>query len=708
MPKLKCSPGLVGRAPEPAGGQGSVGGTPSPELSCASRMRASRMPAGLGELEWTGNSVQSGKAGPIPGVACSSESHHHQHAFLTPLPASTRLTALDGSGPHRRYWGAVSPWPPQPYPRAIERQARRASRSDTICSSSDLNTRPAVSCRSRVRCSSDGMRRPTSASSMRRLHGNMLVSMSRAASESRTWAARTAPGCATSECRPVGGCRSCLGKRSPSAPPRSSSSAASRPSRRAAFGPTATSKPGSSRPAPRPRAASSTFAVVRRPCRAGERGTRSRRCAGIDVPLRVTVLASLRTRRVRDLAGRHRQGCAPRPWSPSLCRLSSDTRTCSRGRDSRSFPTMPAHPRCWSSRACSRVRAKTGKLQIACRQRDRAREPRDARALRHRGEKVARGTINVLLAGETGVGKEILAETIHRRSPRAERPFVCGQLRGAGRIRCSRASSSATRREPSPGRPQAKAGPAARRASGGTLFLDEIGEMSLGLQAKLLRAIESSQVMRVGATKPQRRRRSLRRRHQPRSRRGDGRQALSRGSLLPSERHHLDHSAAARSRPTRSRLLARAVPRARCRPARPAAPRPSRRRRWLCSPAYAWPGNIRELRNVIERAFLLSSGRQISREHLPVARMSKSSLSPEASGAPVASVEPDKVRDYDPPAGAHNFRDLERLAILDALARCAGNQTRAAELLRHPPPHLLRKAQGIRYSTPEGVGGLDP
>ena len=109
--------------------------------------------------------------------------------------------------------------------------------------------------------------------------------------------------------------------------------------------------------------------------------------------------------------------------------------------------------------------------------------------------RAASSSINVLILGETGVGKEVLARLIHQLSPRADKPFLAAQLRGALRERCSRASCSATSAARSPARSAAKPG-LLETADGGTVFLDEIGEMPLAMQAKLLRVIETREVLR--------------------------------------------------------------------------------------------------------------------------------------------------------------------------------------------------------------------
>src|SRR5580693_4118856 len=122
------------------------------------------------------------------------------------------------------------------------------------------------------------------------------------------------------------------------------------------------------------------------------------------------------------------------------------------------------------------------------------------RALEPMIDKIAAGTINVLVLGETGAGKEVIARTLHARSPRSSRPLLC--------INCAALSESLLESELFGHEKGAFTGAVAAKegllesAEGGSVFLDEVGEMPIALQAKLLRVLEQREVLRVGSLKP--------------------------------------------------------------------------------------------------------------------------------------------------------------------------------------------------------------
>ena len=158
---------------------------------------------------------------------------------------------------------------------------------------------------------------------------------------------------------------------------------------------------------------------------------------------------------------------------------------------------------------------------------------------------IAPSRATVLLTGETGTGKELVAAAIHHRSPRAAGPFV--------RVHCGALADGMLESELFGHERGSFTGAAEQRqgrfeqANGGTLLLDEIGEISLGTQIKLLRVLQEREFERVGGQRDRSRRRANRHGHQPRSQAdGDGRR-LPRRFVLSPERHQLASSAAARA-----------------------------------------------------------------------------------------------------------------------------------------------------------------
>jgi DNA-binding NtrC family response regulator len=279
-------------------------------------------------------------------------------------------------------------------------------------------------------------------------------------------------------------------------------------------------------------------------------------------------------------------------------------------------------------------------------------------------EMAAPSTASVLITGETGSGKEIVARSIHMLSPRASRPFVA--------INCSAIPESLMESEIFGHEKGAFTGAAERRlgcfelAHGGTLLLDEIGEMPAQTQAKLLRVLEDHKVRRLGSKveTPVDVRVLAATNKNPE-------QAVASGHLrqdlyfrlnvfhihLPPLREHKDDLAL-----LIDHLLSEISEKHGKRVAGVGADTMELFR------SYPWPGNVRELRNVLERAAIASDRGTIARQHLP----------PDFGHAPaVATAGLGGVRF---PIGT-TVDDAERELIFQTLASTAQNKTRAAELL---------------------------
>jgi transcriptional regulator with PAS, ATPase and Fis domain len=300
---------------------------------------------------------------------------------------------------------------------------------------------------------------------------------------------------------------------------------------------------------------------------------------------------------------------------------------------------------------------------------------------------IAQSDLNALILGETGVGKEILAETIHRLSGRKEGAFV--------RVNCAAIAPALIESElfgyakgAFTGATQERAG-LLESAAGGTVFLDEVGELPEPAQAKLLRVIETREVLRVGAVRPivvDVRFVAATNRDLPnevaRGRfRGDLFFRLDGVTLvIPPLRERRD-----RIRPLALLFLQAAH-----------AKRPSSGQLRLGPgllerlEAHDWPGNVRELKAVLERAVLLAGGGEIGPRHVALTPVAKP-LAPGA--APPLSTEPQA-----PAMSASEA--AERRRIVDALETCAGNQTRAAKQLGISRATLVTKLALYRIPRP--------
>jgi len=277
-------------------------------------------------------------------------------------------------------------------------------------------------------------------------------------------------------------------------------------------------------------------------------------------------------------------------------------------------------------------------------------------------DRVALGNISVLIVGEAGVGKEVLAEHIHARSPRSAHPLV--------KLNCAATPEPLLESELFGHEKGAFTGAAVSRpglleqADGGTVFLDEIGELPPAIQVKLLRVLEQRQILRVGALKP----RAIDVRFLAATHR-DLPVAIAAGRFRE-DLYFRVAGVTLRVPPLRERpdeilpLAERFAERAAAGLSRPTpAISPAARELLL---GYRWPGNVRELRNMIERATLLCD-KAIDVGQLPDDRMSRPAVAaPQPSGPGEVRVQADA---------------LERQAIESALARSGGNQTAAAREL---------------------------
>ncbi|HWB81884.1 MAG TPA: sigma 54-interacting transcriptional regulator [Nannocystaceae bacterium] len=276
---------------------------------------------------------------------------------------------------------------------------------------------------------------------------------------------------------------------------------------------------------------------------------------------------------------------------------------------------------------------------------------------------VAATDATVLVTGESGSGKEVVARYLHRGSPRAQGPFVA--------INCAALPEQLLESElfghergAFTGALQSRAGKI-EQAAGGVLFLDEIGEMSPAVQAKLLRVLQEREFQRVGGEKTLRADIRV-----IAATNRDPRQGMQAGTFREDLYYRLSVFEL-RLPPLRERtgdilVLAEAFLAELGRNVgRPAAGISEDARELLL--AHPWPGNVRELRNAIERAVILCNGGLVTREHLPM------TLTPIATPTPVAT-----RREAAP---AQSLGEVERELLEQAMATAHNNKSQAAKLL---------------------------
>jgi two-component system, NtrC family, response regulator AtoC len=272
---------------------------------------------------------------------------------------------------------------------------------------------------------------------------------------------------------------------------------------------------------------------------------------------------------------------------------------------------------------------------------------------------VAKSRLSVVLLGETGVGKNVAARRLHDRSSRARGPFVhlnCAAVPEAlleGELFGFDAGAFTGAARAKPGLVEA--------ADRGTLFLDEVGNMALSTQAKLLTALESGELTRLGSVTP--RKVDLR---VVAATNADLERLVAEGRFRADLYFRLAGVTLAipplRQRPDVLAELGVRFLNEAC-AANGRAPLALGKDAIAKLQGYGWPGNIRELRNVIERIAVLARGPTVTAVDVPV------------SARPAQPA---------PRTLAEEVRELERARILDALDRCAGNQSRAAEMLGMP------------------------
>jgi two-component system, NtrC family, response regulator AtoC len=298
--------------------------------------------------------------------------------------------------------------------------------------------------------------------------------------------------------------------------------------------------------------------------------------------------------------------------------------------------------------------------------------------------RVAKTAVAVLILGETGAGKDVVATMLHETSPRASRPFVA--------LNCASLPETLLESElfgyergAFTGATTAKPG-LLEAADGGTVFLDEVGDLPLVLQAKLLRVLEAREVTRLGAVKP----RPVDVRFVAATNRNLA-HAVSEGRFRQDLYYRLNAVTLSvpplRERPADVAPLARLFLESACARFETGSKHFSAGSLATLT-ARAWPGNVRELKGVVERAVLLAPGEVIE---------------PRDFGLPLSDVELRASRPNPTQIDELAASDSERPRILRALEECGGNQSRAAKLLGVSRRTLVRKIAELGLPRPRSV-----
>ena len=297
---------------------------------------------------------------------------------------------------------------------------------------------------------------------------------------------------------------------------------------------------------------------------------------------------------------------------------------------------------------------------------------------------------SVFITGESGTGKEVCAAAIHQQGNRADKPFIalnCGAIPRDlmeseifGHVKGAFTGANSERKG------------AATLADGGTLFLDEIGEMDLELQTKLLRFVQTGTFQKVGDSKQQ----QVDVRFICATNR-DPLEAVANGRLREDLYYRL-HVVPLHLPPLRERdsditaiaehflTLYAKEENKQFKGLTPAVARIFRR--------YPWPGNVRQLQNVIRNILVLHDGEQIDIAHLPPP-LNTEAASPAVtpSSIPVSPPLASALPTNDAADGIRPLAQVEREAIEQAIALCDGNIPKAAALLDVSPSTIYRKKQ---------------
>lgn len=294
-------------------------------------------------------------------------------------------------------------------------------------------------------------------------------------------------------------------------------------------------------------------------------------------------------------------------------------------------------------------------------------------------DQIAQSDASVLITGESGTGKEVIARYIHKRSGRATKPFIT--------LNCAAIPENLLESELFGHEKGSFTGAISRRlgkfeeANNGTLLLDEISEMDISLQAKLLRAIQEREVVRIGSNKPIkvniRILATSNRDLEAEVRKGSFREDLyfrlnvinvqipkladRTEDILPLSEYFIEKYSKANGMPPRQLNdsgLAKLT-------------------------SYSWPGNVRELENICHRAVLMARGDAIDESAilLPTQRQDQLTLTTSvgtlaeiSSETPASPSEPNKLV-------GRTVASVEKELILDTLDHCLGNRTHAANIL---------------------------